>query len=143
MAADNNDDNHATQQTNIHTQAGEEACWALDTLCSMGSIDTMLSNFLLPLQVLNRFLGGRGAYVLTFAVVASKGSIFPFIEWHFLNTYLQNAHHTTTGAGRRAFARALQVRRHFDLTPCDPFARSFFPFCNVESPSSLRFFFAN
>uniref|UniRef100_I2CP17 DNA polymerase I n=1 Tax=Nannochloropsis gaditana (strain CCMP526) TaxID=1093141 RepID=I2CP17_NANGC len=29
---------------------GEEACVALDALCAMGSIDTMLSNFLLPLQ---------------------------------------------------------------------------------------------
>ena len=29
---------------------GEEACEALDALCSMGSIDTMLNTFIKPLQ---------------------------------------------------------------------------------------------
>jgi DNA polymerase I-like protein with 3'-5' exonuclease and polymerase domains len=33
-------------------QDGVDACKALDALCKMGSIDTMLSNFLLPLQTL-------------------------------------------------------------------------------------------
>jgi DNA polymerase family A/SAP domain len=32
--------------------AGRDACLALDALCKMGSIDTMLSTFLLPLQTL-------------------------------------------------------------------------------------------
>lgn len=32
-------------------EAAQEACFALDALCSMGSIDTMISNFLVPLQV--------------------------------------------------------------------------------------------
>merc|ERR1711871_1270256 len=31
---------------------GKEACQALDALCSMGSIDTMITNFLVPLQTL-------------------------------------------------------------------------------------------
>jgi len=31
-------------------RAGAEACEALDALCSMGAIETMLSNFILPLQ---------------------------------------------------------------------------------------------
>lgn len=32
-------------------QEGKEACEALFALCSMGSVDTMVSNFLQPLQV--------------------------------------------------------------------------------------------
>lgn len=32
------------------TKESEEACEALAALCQMGSIDTMLSNFLIPLQ---------------------------------------------------------------------------------------------
>ena len=31
-------------------EVGEEACRALEALCQMGAIDTMLSNFILPLQ---------------------------------------------------------------------------------------------
>ncbi len=33
-------------------ESGDKACRALDALCRMGSIDTMLSNFLIPLQSL-------------------------------------------------------------------------------------------
>ena len=32
-------------------EVGREACVALEALCRMGAIDTMLSNFILPLQV--------------------------------------------------------------------------------------------
>ncbi len=34
-------------------QAGQEACCAIDSLCAMGSIDTMITNFIRPLQALS------------------------------------------------------------------------------------------
>ena len=31
-------------------KAGEDACFAIDALCSAGAVDTLLSSFILPLQ---------------------------------------------------------------------------------------------